>query len=110
MSDLFWSEPEPTTPVAAFKEALVRRSMTEREKLITVALDRCSMGLARSMTRFAQDMARLVRSTMDPQITEAQARYLTILAWRFRRQMPVLLAYPLTDEELARYRIDLVGK
>ena len=61
------------------------------------------------MGRFAEDMARACKDA-KPAITDKQARYLSILAWRYRRQINPELAYPMSEEEIGAYAFDLRGK
>lgn len=71
--------------------------MTERELAIAKAFQRVSFPLATSQKRFAQAMIFHAEHMPEKPLTEKQARYLTILAWRFRRQMPATLAYPVIE-------------
>jgi hypothetical protein len=78
-------------------EPPVRRPYTDRDLAIIDALTSVSFFPGTSATRFARDMASAARNARDIGISEAQARYLRQLAWKFRRQMPANLAYPLIE-------------
>ena len=78
-------------------EEKARRPYTERELAVIVALARCSFLPGSRHKRFARNMASAAEHAREIGITEKQARYLTILAWRYRRQMPSTLAYPMIE-------------
>lgn len=69
------------------------RPMTPREVEICKAFANVTFPPATSQKRFANNMA-FAASRPDPTITEKQAQYVTMIAWRYRRQMPADLAYP----------------
>lgn len=74
-----------------------RRPYSDRELAIIDALKRVTFLPGTSQKRFARNMASAADHARDCGITEKQARYLTILAWRYRRQMPSTLAYPVIE-------------
>ena len=78
--------------------------MTPRELEIARAFANVSFPQATSQKRFALAMIAHAKAMPDKPLTPKQSRYLTILAWRFRRQMPAHLAYP-EDEPLREYFI-----
>lgn len=57
--------------------------MRPLEREVAIALVACTFPPGSHQKRFARNMARSV----DKPITKKQARYLCILAWRFRRQV-----------------------
>lgn len=65
--------------------------MSPEQAEIAIALSHCGFLPASSDKRFARDMARLAVAKPDHELTEKQDRYLRLLAWRYRRQMPARL-------------------
>lgn len=66
---------------------LPRSPITYEEREALLALSRCRFGYGWSNAqRFVRDMTAVYTSD-DPQITEAQRRYLWKLVYRFRRQI-----------------------
>jgi len=65
--------------------------MTPHQIEVAEALGRCSFLPGTSQKRFCRDMAHLAQHSPDTALTEAQDRYLTIMAYRYRRQMPARL-------------------
>lgn len=83
--------------------------MTEREIAICLALERVTFLPAHPHKRFARDMAAMARNAADKPLSEKQRKYLVNLAWRYRRQMPAELAYPLVEgEEGIRYGAEVL--
>lgn len=72
--------------------------MNKREQLIAMAFKNVTFALGTSQKRFAQAMIWHVDHMPEKPLTPKQARYLTILAWRYRRQMPAELAYPMIGD------------
>lgn len=68
--------------------------MTEDQVRLATALGRVTYLPGSSYKRFARNMASIAEHRPDIEISEAQARYMTSLAWRFRRQMPADLVPP----------------
>jgi hypothetical protein len=77
----------------------VRRPFTEREVAVIEALASCTFVPGHPHKRFARDMGFVVKHSREVGITEKQAAYLTKLAWRYRRQMPANLAYPMIEND-----------
>lgn len=71
--------------------------VTERELAIVTAFKDVTFALGTSQKRFAQNMMFLAEHSPNKDLSEKQRRYLTILAWRYRRQMPATLAYPVVE-------------
>jgi hypothetical protein len=71
--------------------------MTPREIAIIDAFENVTFPMATRQKRFAKDMIALRKHDPARELSARQHRYLTILAWRFRRQMPANLAYPDDD-------------
>lgn len=65
--------------------------MTEAQRETAVALGRCSFLPASGEKRFAHDMAALAARDPAAELSDKQARYLQVLAYKFRRQMPAKL-------------------
>lgn len=72
--------------------------MTPRELAIIQAFKSVTFPLASRRKRFALNMIALAEHDPNRTLTESQARYLTALAFQFRRQMPADLAYPVIDD------------
>ena len=71
--------------------------MTPREIEIAKAFESVTFPAATSQKRFARAMMFHAEHMPEKPLTEKQARYLTTLAWRYRRQMPATLAYPMVE-------------
>lgn len=65
--------------------------MTPHEIEIATALGQCSMLPGTSQKRFCRDMAYLAQHSPERPLSDAQARYLLIMAHRYRRQIPARL-------------------
>lgn len=61
--------------------------MRPREVEIATALGGCSYPPATAQKRFARQMAEHAAAMPDTPISDRQARYLCIMAWRYRRQV-----------------------
>lgn len=72
--------------------------MTPRELAICATLKNVSFPPATAKKRFAKDMIWHSEHSPEKPLTEKQARYLTAIAYTFRRQMPAHLAYPIIDD------------
>ena len=72
--------------------------MTPRELAIIEAFKRVTFPLASRRKRFALSMIALAEHDPNRTLTEKQARYLSALAFQFRRQLPADLAYPVIDD------------
>jgi hypothetical protein len=72
--------------------------MTPRELAICQALKDVSFPPGTAKKRFARDMIFHAEHYAEKPLTEKQARYLTAIAYTFRRQMPAHLAYPIVDD------------
>lgn len=75
--------------------------MTEREKEIASALGRAMFVPGSSHKRFARNMAFHAEHMPEKPLTQKQSEHLVRLAWRYRRQIPAHLAYPLLNDEQA---------
>lgn len=62
--------------------------MTENEKTLARALERCTFFPGIGTKRFARDMAFAAAQPEPPTLTPAQRRYLLTAAVRYRRQIP----------------------
>jgi hypothetical protein len=91
-ADLFGDRPPKKT--SATRPPIERRPYSERELAIIAAFKWVSMFPGTSQKRFIRDLISAAEHARDLGITEKQARYLVILAWRYRRQLPAQLAYP----------------
>jgi hypothetical protein len=72
--------------------------MTPREIAIAKALKEVSFPPATWAKRFARDMAFLAENSPEKELTQKQADALVKTAYRYRRQMPAHLGYPLVDD------------
>ncbi len=75
--------------------------MTPRERQIVEAFQRVTFLPGCSHKRFVRDMHTQMRRDPEKALTPKQAEHLVRLAWRYRRQMPANLAYPLLEGETA---------
>jgi hypothetical protein len=62
--------------------------VTPHELDLAAALGRCAGWTG---ARFTNDMAALVHTSPDRDLTDRQRYYMEILAWRYRRQLPAHL-------------------
>jgi len=72
--------------------------MTPREIAIAKAFKNVTFYAGTVSKRFARDMAWLADNEPKRALTARQAQLLTHIAYRFRRQMPAHLGYPLIDD------------
>lgn len=74
--------------------------MTPRQIALALALKNASFGLRPGVRSFVGAMVHIAEKMPAMPLTPRQARYLTVLAWTFRRQIPADLAYPSDDAEI----------
>ena len=74
--------------------------MTEREVAIAKALSCATFLPGSAHKRFARNMGFHAEHMPEKALTPKQAAHLVRLAWRYRRQIPAHLAYPVLDDEL----------
>lgn len=72
--------------------------MTPRELAIAKAFRNVSFSPATAAKRFARHMAEIAEHSPDYPLTEKQAKYMAKVAYRYRRQLPPHLGYPLVDD------------
>lgn len=65
--------------------------MSPAQADIAKALGRCTFMPGTSQKRFAKDIAYVAEYAPETVLTEKQDRYLRVLAWTMRRQMPASL-------------------
>lgn len=75
--------------------------MTAREVAIIRALARVSFLPGHPHKRFVRNILAMAERNPAAPLSTKQRAYLTSLAWRYRRQMPATLAYPMTEDEVA---------
>lgn len=72
--------------------------MTPREIAIAKAFKRVTFYPGTVSKRFARDMVWLAEHEPKRPLTARQAQLLTHIAFRFRRQLPAHLGYPIIDD------------
>lgn len=72
--------------------------MTPREIAIAKAFRNVSFPPATAAKRFARDMASLAESAPETPLTAKQAEMMARIAYRYRRQLPAHLGYPIIDD------------
>ena len=82
--------------------------MTDEQVALIKRLSRCRFGVGTYDKRFVRDMSYQVEHDSAKELTTRQARYLTWLHWRYRRQLgepdlprPVLEPLPETEAKPA---------
>jgi hypothetical protein len=72
--------------------------MTPREIAIARAFANVSFPPATAAKRFARHMTEIAVRHPEHPLTQKQADYMAKVAWRYRRQIPVHLTYPVVDD------------